>query len=122
MLLDDCAGIHRFLLDSGAFDAFVDAIALEVGSAGINPRLREGDDFRIMVGCWVSVETWQRIENRKKYVMILGEVRDEPSGTVLVLHEGEGRFLVPVSNVRRAEALLDRGLPGEKPRKKGAKA
>jgi ribosome maturation factor RimP len=122
LLLDECAAIHRHFLNSGIFDVFADNLAIEVGSAGVNPRLRTPADFGIMVGCWVSIETWQRIENRKKYVMIIGEVQGEAEHSALVLCEGEHRFLVPVSSIRRAEALLDRGLPGEKPRKKGVRA
>jgi ribosome maturation factor RimP len=114
LLLDECAALHRFLMESDAFASFADELSFEVGSAGINPRLREPVDFEIMVGCWVSVETWERIENRRKYVMILDGMENQGSEPALRLREGESRFLVPVSMVRRAEALLDRGVAGEK--------
>ncbi len=122
LLLDECAAIHRFLMEGAAFASFADELSFEVGSAGINPRLREACDFELMAGCWVSVETWERIENRRKYVMILDGMESLASEPALRLREGEGRFLVPVSVVRRAEALLDRGVAGEKSKSTKARA
>ncbi len=108
VLLDECAGIHHYLMENNAFSCFADELSFEVGSAGICPRLREMVDFACMVGCWVSVETWERIENRRKYVMILDGVDSDANSQNIRLREGDSRFSIPVSAVRRAEALLDR--------------
>ncbi len=110
LLLDECAAVHHYLMEKGVFQDFGDELSFEVGSAGINPRLREVSDFETMLGCWVSVETWERIENRRKYVMILDGIETNGNEPAIRLCEGTNCYVVPVSSVRRAEALLDRGL------------
>lgn len=108
--LDECMEVHRHFLDSDALDAFEDDIAVQIGSAGMEPPLREKADFDAAVGYPVELKTWTKQNGRDKFVMILKEVKDVEGSPTAVLAEGPHAYEIPLSNCKFVKALPEHPL------------
>jgi ribosome maturation factor RimP len=115
--LEECQAFHGFLLETDVLDVFSDSLEVRVGSPGGEPFLRDEVDFRAAVGSMCSLQTWTKLENRDKFVMLLHDVVPRPEGLAVLLKEGAKEHLIPLGLVRSAQALLFH--PQTLPLKKG---
>lgn len=113
--LDECLEVHHWLLETPVLARFSDAVSVQVGSPGPEPALRDEQDFVASIGLMVAIQTWTKIENRDKFVMILDGVTRANESSVAVLKEGPHLFEVPLSSVKSAKAMPDH--PATKPPK-----
>lgn len=95
---DDCLRIHRFLMNNNVFDAFGDDFSIEISSSGAEPPLREIGDFKASIGKEIYLDTWEKVGDRQRYIMVLKDVSDK----AVTLKEGAQTFEVPVDMVRWA--------------------
>ena len=118
--LDECSGFHHFLLETTALDPFTDSVHVRIGSPGGEPTLREASDYLPWKKCIVELQTWTKQDSRDRYVMLLEDVQangqsvafsallsDEKlsQGAEVVLKEGSRTFLIPLAEVKIAQAL-----------------
>ena len=102
---DECMEYHEYLLSTNALDSFADEANVRVGTPGSEPTLHDVEDFAASVGDVVKVETWEKIEGRCKYTMVLNEICDNKGLKVIVLAEGAHRFEILLDNIKAAFAL-----------------
>ena len=122
ILLDQCQVVHEHLLSTDALSEFDDEIAIQVGSPGLEPPLRDLVDFVASVGIMVDVTTWSKESGREKFVMILSEVKEREGAPLLVLKEGPHVFDIPLANVKFALALPEHPFSLGKPAKSKSKS
>jgi ribosome maturation factor RimP len=105
--LDECMAVHRWLLDhSDALNCFSDEVSVEVGSPGSEPPLCDPEDYEHALGEMLRLETWTKVNNRDKYVMLLERLEMREDERIVILSEGPHHFEIPLSQVKRAVALL----------------
>ncbi|WWW15399.1 Ribosome maturation factor RimP [Spirobacillus cienkowskii] len=102
---DECMEYHEYLLSTNVLDSFADEVNVRVGTPGSEPTLHDVEDFEATVGDVVRVETWEKIEGRCKYTMVLNEICDNKGLKVIVLAEGAQRFEILLDNIKAAFAL-----------------
>lgn len=118
--LSECMRIHRFLLENGGFDAFSDGVAIEVGSLGVEPPLRDLEDFRRVVGKTVWFQLWSD-RSTAGQEMDVCEVAEKDGEPVVRFHHSEGGdAVVLLSTVRTARLVFS--APSKTKGRKGAKA
>jgi ribosome maturation factor RimP len=119
--LEALQAFHTFLLETDLFDAFGDDIEIRIGSPGAEPYLRVPEDFAPWLGCMLHLETWTKRENRDRYTMLLARFEQTESPVALpgaanagdqveifgnvVLQEGSKSFVIPLHDVKFAQAL-----------------
>lgn len=101
--IDECSEIHHKILDSESLNYFPQNVEIQVSSRGAEPFIRKTAEFEQTLGIMLSVETWESVENRSKYVMVctgLNEAKD-----CVMLKEGSKVYSIPLLSIKYAQAL-----------------
>lgn len=118
LTVDDCMVFHEAFMESTVFDNFGDNVAIEVGSLGAEPPLREVEDFKEVVGSRIDLETWSKLNGRGRFPMVLSNVEEGDADATLVLVEGKQEFRVPIAEVRTAFLPYSPAVKGPKKQSK----
>ncbi|WP_233231223.1 hypothetical protein [Silvanigrella aquatica] len=105
LTFDECTEFHKYLLSTTALDIFEDEVNIRVGSPGSEPTLYDWEDYEASVGDVLKVETWERVEGRSKFTMVLAEICGNKEPKVIVLAEGAHRFEIPLEEIKAAFVL-----------------
>jgi ribosome maturation factor RimP len=106
LTFDECTKVQKFLLSTDVLDAFSDQVDIRVGSPGSEPTLYDYEDYQASIGNMVKVETWDPMEERSKFTMILVDIFIKEGNSMAVLAEGGHRFEIPLNNIKNAFVLL----------------
>lgn len=102
---DECAEVHGYILSTHALDALSDDVSVRFGSPGSEPTLYDLEDFEASIGNMVKLETWEPIDGRSKFTMILVEIFKKEGNSVAVVSEGTKRFEIPLEAIKSAFVL-----------------
>lgn len=105
LTFEECSEIQKFLLSTDVFDVFSDQVDIRVGSPGSEPSLHDLEDFLASVGDMVRIETWEPLDARSKFTMILVDIFTKEGNSMAVLAEGGHRFEIPLNNIKNAFVL-----------------
>lgn len=98
--LDECAEMNRKLsevLDErGPFEK---SYLLDVSSPGIDYPLKTIKDFKRNIGKEVSIEVFEEIEDKRKFI---GKLIQTKENSVL-LEENDKKIEVPIDNIKKAK-------------------
>ena len=79
------------------------AFILEVGSAGLDRRLKKIEDFTRFIGKKAKVETTEIISERKRFRGIIEKVENE---IITIKMEEEGAYEIPFSKIEKARLVI----------------
>ena len=102
---DECALIHEFILSTNALDALSDDVCVRFGSPGMEPTLYDLSDYESSIGNMIRIETWDPIDNRSKFTMILVDIFKKEGNSVVVVSEGLKRVEIPLEDIKSAFVL-----------------
>ena len=102
---DECGLIHEFILSTSALDALSDDVCVRFGSPGSEPTLHDLEDYEASLGNMVKLETWEPIEDRSKFTMILVDIFKKEGNSVAVVTEGPKQVEIPIEDIKSAFVL-----------------
>ena len=100
--------VHEYFLEYGkALACFGENIAVEIGTAGSEPYVREECDFKEFSECFVKLEAWKKIDGRQRFSMLFDKVASQEGSEATILHvrEGTQQFAIPLDEVKSCIAL-----------------
>jgi ribosome maturation factor RimP len=107
---------HAHLIESDVLNPFADSLEVRIGTPGGEPFLRDPSDFAPWIGSMLKLETWTRSQNRDTYVMLLARATLDH----VELQEGSKSFMIPLHDVKFAQALPFHSESFAKPKRKNS--